>query len=500
MTNNKTYDAIVIGSGMGGLTVAALLAKKGLRTLLFEKEEQVGGYVVSFRRDGFVFDATGAFVGGCQEGGEFYEILKEMGVHEDVEFIPVHHIRNIYPGFEVHLRQGGFHSYMEALLNLFPEEEKGLKTYLSLIKRIGEEVKSYSEMTLVKKIFFPFIFRNLIRYHRTNHKKVLDDLFRGGEIKMALHTLPVTEPPSRLSFLFAVTLISKALMEGVFYPRGGMGRISETMARSFLRSGGEIHLRTEVGQILIRDGRAEGVLTEDGRVFQAPLVISNINPNLLVKMLPYEFQKKLTKKMRHFEYSLSCFILYIATDLDVKGMGLPYFTYLRFLSDLEEEYRMFQSGEVPRNPTMIVSIPTLLDGSLAPAGQHLLKVLVTVPFHYQERWGEADSMRYRRIKEEFSQKILQQLEAKLVPDLRKHLLFYEAATPLTLRRYTGNEWGAMYGLASTPQQIGNFRPPHQTLIPGLFQTGHYIRPSHGIVGASFSGLFCARGILQKMKS
>ena len=79
MGSGQRYDAIVIGAGMGGLTAAALLAKKGLKTLLLEKEDQVGGYVVSFKRHGFTFDATGSFVGGCHEGGELYQILKEIG-------------------------------------------------------------------------------------------------------------------------------------------------------------------------------------------------------------------------------------------------------------------------------------------------------------------------------------------------------------------------------------------------------------------------------------
>jgi prolycopene isomerase len=499
MGSNKRYDTIVIGAGVGGLTAGALLARRGLKVLLLEKENQTGGYVVSFKRGGYTFDATGSFIGGCQEGGEFYQILREIDAHEAIEFIPIHQIRNIYPGFEISLQQGGFSSYADALMDLFPEEERGLKDYLSLVKRIGDEIRSYSEMTLAKRILFPFHFRNLIRFHRTPHQKILDHLFRGREIKMALHTLPATEPPSRLSFLFVAALINKALMEGVFYPRGGMGKVSEAMANSLLRSGGEIFLRTEVDQILIKDGKAEGVLTKDGKIFQSPVIISNINPNHLVRRLPEESRKPLERKMERFEYSLSSFILYAATDLNLKEMGLPYFTYLRSLSDLEEEYRMMQRGEIPKNPTLIVSIPTLLDPSLAPNGQHLLKVLVVAPYHYQERWGVTSPETYRRVKEEFFQKVLLQLESKLIPDLKDHLFFYEAATPLTLERYTGNEQGAMYGLASTPEQIGHLRPSHQTSIPGLFQVGHYTRPSHGIVGASLSGLFAARSILPQMQ-
>jgi len=498
MAKAKAFDAIVIGSGMGGLTAAALLARKGFNTLLFEKEKQVGGYVVSFKRGDFTFDATGAFVGGCQEGGEFYHLLKEIGAQEEIEFIPIHHIRNMYPGFEVHLHQGGFHSYLETLLDLFPEEERGLKAYLSLVKKIGEEVKSYSEMTWAKRIFFPFCFWNLIRFQRTSHGAILNRFFKGEEIKHALHTLPSTEPPSRLSFLFVAAVISKVLMEGVFYPKGGMGKMAEAMANAFLRAGGELRLQTEVDQILIKHGRVEGVVTKDGRIFQSPLIISNINPNLLVKMFPPERQPILLRRTKGLQYSLSCFILYIATDLDLRGMGFPYFTYLRFLHDLEEEHRMLRRGEVPKNPSLIVSVPTLLDPLLAPPGQHLLKVLVTVPHGYRERWGGASPERYHQIKEEFSQHILQLLELKLIPHLGEHLLFYEAATPLTLERYTGNERGAMYGLASIPQQMGPSRPPNRTPVPGLFQVGHYTRPSHGIVGASLSGLFCARSILKQL--
>ncbi len=500
MAKVKRYDAIVIGAGMGGLVAGNLLLRKGWRILLLEKEKQVGGYVVSFKRDGYTFDATGSFIGGCEEGGAFHQILKEVGVHEAIEFIPVRSIQNLYPGFEIHLETGGFSAYADQLRTLFPEEARGLEKYLSLVKRIGREVASYSEITLLQKIFFPFFFTHLIRFHRATHQEILDRLFQTGEIKLALHTLPATDPPSRLSFLFVATLISKALMEGVFYPRGGMGKVTQTMAHALLQRGGEILLQTEVSQIFLKNGKVEGVLTEDGRLFQAPVIISNINPNHLVQMLPQESRYGLEERWKQCEYSLSSFVLYLATDLNLKERGLPYFTYLRSLSDLEEEFRMMQRGEIPKNPTLIISIPTLLDPSLAPGGQHIVKIIVMVPYHYQDQWGSGNPETYRKIKEAFSQQILQYVESKLISGLKEHLLFYEAATPWTLHRYTGNEQGAMYGLASTPEQMGNARPSHRTPLTGLFQVGHYTRPSHGIVGASLSGLFATRKILQKMKT
>jgi len=493
------YDAVVIGSGIGGLTAASLLSRRGWKIVLLEKERQAGGYVVSFKRGERVFDATGAFVGGCHEGGDFYQVLQEIGAEKDIEFIPVRQIENIYPGFKISLPKGGYACLMDVLSRLFPEEEKGLEAYLSLLGRIGDEIRSYSRLTWTKRVFFPFYFRSLIRFHRTSHREILDRFFRGGEIKMVLHTLPATEPPSRTSFLFVAALINKALMEGVYYPRGGMGKISRALVDSFLRSGGEIHLQADAERLLAENGKISGVQTQDGRRFEASIVISDINPNLLKNMLPNEYGRSFTGSGTRLEYSLSCFILYVATDLDLKERGLPYFTYLRSLSDLEGEDLLMRRGEVPKNPTLIVSVPTLLDSSLAPPGQHLLKVLVTVPYSFRETWGKGDPEAHHRIKEEFSLRILEQVESKLVPGLRNHLLYSEGATPLTLERYTGNEAGAMYGLASTPEQTGNSRPPHRTPIPGLFQVGHYTRPSHGIVGASLSGLFAARQILEKKR-
>ncbi len=493
-----SYDVVIIGTGMGGLTAGALLAKRGLKVLLLEKGSQPGGYVVSFRKDGFTFDATGVFVGGCEPGGEFDALLREVDVH--LEFKRIDSIRNIYPGFEIALPTGGFNHYTERLKAMFPEEKRGIDHYERTISRIGAEVKALSRIKWYEKALFPLFFRNLVRLSGTSHKAILDRLFKGHELKIALSSLPVTVPPSRLSFLFVATFLNKVISTGAYYPKGGMGVISKALADSIERRGGGIRYRTEATRILSQGNKVTGVVTHEGEVIEAPMVISNVGLHqtyrrLLSEASPSSFAKKLNR----LEYSLSNFIVYLGVRADAEINSLPFFTYLRSISDLEEEYRMLRKDEIPENPTLIMTVPSLIDPSLAPEGAHAVKLLCLAPYGYRNGWNRTNRRSYQAIKKEMAQRLITYVESRVVPGLKGKILFYEAATPITLERYTANERGAMYGLSATPKQFGRYRPSNRTPIKGLYLAGHYTRPSHGIVGAAISGSFTARMILSELK-
>lgn len=156
---------------------------------------------------------------------------------------------------------------------------------------------------------------------------------------------------------------------------------------------------------------------------------------------------------------------------------------------------MLRRGEIPENPTVIMVVPSLIDPSLAPKGTHTVKLLTVAPYGYRDEWSRTNRQSYQAIKEEMGQRLMAHVESRVVPGLREKIVFYEAATPITLQRYTGNEQGAMYGLAATPSQFGRHRPPNRTPIRGLYLAGHYTRPAHGIVGAATSGSFAAKMIL-----
>jgi phytoene desaturase len=494
------YDVIVIGGGIGGLTAGALLVRRGLRVLLLEQGDRTGGYVTSFRREGFTFDATGAFLGGCEEGEEFYTVLEHTSALRHLRFLPIETSRNIYPDFTLDLNlHGGFEAYISEVKRLFPQEQGGLGRYFALINKIGNEINRFEGRRWWHTILFPFFFWHLIRYQHTPLGAILDHCFQGAGIKQVLATLPAHLPPSRLSLLFTATLITKVLAQRVWYPRGGMGAIPQALEQAFTGGGGEVRLKTAVERIEVKSGRVQGVITKEGDFFPAPRVVTAINiRHALCELLPEEYRRRVSNVVHGLEYSLSSFLVYLGVTMDLDRGNLPYFTYIS-PRDTEVEYGQLLQGAMPDDPSVIVTIPTLLDSSLAPRGHHIVRIMTPAPYAFRNGWGWHDRSRYRTIKDEVAQRLIRLVEARYIPGLSERIKVIEAATPCTLERYTANEKGATYGLAPTPRQIGVGRPANKTPLRGLYLAGHYTRPSHGIVGAALSGRFVADMITEEQR-
>jgi all-trans-retinol 13,14-reductase len=495
-----TYDVIIIGGGMGGLTAGALLARRGLRVVLLEQGDRTGGYVTSFKRGPFTFDATGAFLGGCEEGGEFHKILAQAGALRHLRFLRVETAKNIYPDFSLDLHlSGGFEEYIRGVRELFPEERRGLEDYFGLIRKIGKEINRFEGITWWQTILFPFFFWHLIRYQRVSLGMILDRHFQGDGIKRVLSTLPAHLPPSRLSLFFTAVLITKVLGQGVWYPHGGMGTIPQALETAFLEAGGELRLKTEVERIEVEGGAVQGVRTRGGDFLPVQRVVAAINiRRALIDLLPEEYRGKFFSMVHALEYSLSTCLVYLGVEMDLDRSALPYFTYIS-PGDAQVEYEQLSRGEMPDDPTMIITIPTFLDPSLAPPGHHIVRIMTPASYKFRSGWGWNDRARYLIIKEEMAQRLIRTVENRYLPGLSARIQVIEAATPCTLERYTANEEGATYGLAPTPGQFGIGRPANRTSLAGLYLAGHYTRPSHGIVGAALSGRFVADMISKEQR-
>jgi phytoene dehydrogenase-like protein len=217
-----------------------------------------------------------------------------------------------------------------------------------------------------------------------------------------------------------------------------------------------------------------------------------------MELVPETYRGLFFKMVDRLDYSLSTCLVYLGVEMDADRSALPYFTYIG-PGDAQVEYERLSRGEMPDDPTMIITIPTLLDPSLAPPGHHVVRIMTPASYTFRSGWEWNDRARYRIIKKEMAQRLIRTVEKRYLPGLSARIQVVEAATPCTLERYTANEGGATYGLAPTPGQFGIGRPANRTPLRGLYLAGHYTRPSHGIVGAALSGRFVADMITQEQR-
>ena len=152
----KQTDVIVIGGGIGGLVSAGLLAAQGKQVFLFEKDSKVGGYVSGFMRDDFYFDATGAFVSACSPGAEFHNILSDLGVIDDLTFLPIKTIWNVYPDFDLRINYQDPKAYLEGVKNRFPKQADAIDAYGALTAELGKEFIYFEQAPWWKKLLLPF--------------------------------------------------------------------------------------------------------------------------------------------------------------------------------------------------------------------------------------------------------------------------------------------------------------------------------------------------------
>lgn len=494
----KQKKVVVLGGGIAGLTAAALLAKRGLAVTLIEKGEKVGGYVTGFTRQGFYFDATGAFLAACEPGGEFHAIFEELGLTNDICFLPIPAIKNIYPDFSLQLDYRNPTAYVKGIMEKFPEHKDALQSYIDLTEKLGREFLAFEKASWWRKALLPIFFPTLFKFARHSHGYVLSQFFKGNfNIIHALSALPTTLPPSKLSYIFVAVMWAKVLKQGVFYPKGGMIAISESLEKSILNAGGQIFYSQETKRIEQEKDKSWKVILADGKTIEADWLIGAFNPFSGDKLL--SGNKKLYGRMftlSRFEVSPSALLFYVGLPASALPENWPYFVSIHTDRDLEKEAEALDNGLLDNGLHIVITTPSLVDPSLAPAGHHSLKVLVHAPHAslFEKSYGSPEAL------DAIKERIFTLIKNYSGLDIAGNSVFVEKATPQTLVRYTDNIEGAMYGFDAGLGQVGPQRPPIRTKLDNLLWVGHYTRPAHGIVGSALSGSFAANIIQSPVSS
>ncbi|MBD2098370.1 FAD-dependent oxidoreductase [Trichocoleus sp. FACHB-591] len=489
----QDFDVIVIGSGIGGLTAAALLARYGKRVLVCESHNLPGGAAQSFTYQGFHFDAGPSFYAGLSDPNSLNPLRQVLDVLEErveaIAYDPLGHY---------HLPEGTFPAYCNperyraAVAHITPQGAQELAQFERRLLALYEALRGIPAIALradwqigpiLATRYLPALIKLLpqLGMIQSSVGKIMDQTVRDPWVRRLIDLECFL-----LSGLKAAGTIAPevAFMLGersrsvIDYPVGGSGAIVQALIRGLERWGGKLRLKTHVEQILVENGKAVGVQLRNGESVKAPVVVSNATLwDTYTKLLKLE---DLPTAYREEAIATPAVESFMHLHLGIRADGLEALTGHHVVVHSSE-----QDITVPGN-TCMISIPSVWDANLAPAGHHVVHAYTLEPFAGWQRDGE-----YETRKREKAQTLFRALE-RVIPDLRDHIVVELIGTPLThahyLRRYQGT-----YGPAIAAGQ-GMFPGP-QTPIAGLYRVGDSTSPGIGVPAVAASGILCANTLV-----
>ena len=271
------WDAVIIGSGIGGLACAGLMAARGRRVIVLEQATAPGGYLTSFDREGFTFDSAVDCIAGLDPEGLLSWLLRRLGVERGLTPIRLDPIRvSRFPGLTVQV-DASLPTYIERLSQLFPSERSGIATFFRRGEEIYADVEAMLEGVKEGKEDGDVLPASLMRYRHLTYAELLRTDIRDPRLAGILSDrCPVLgSSPVRVSAVRMVSLMMSYFRSGAFRPAGGHQRLPDLLTEGIRRMGGEVCLRRPAKKILLEGGRCARVLTEDGADFPTDQVVSN---------------------------------------------------------------------------------------------------------------------------------------------------------------------------------------------------------------------------------
>lgn len=473
--SDTLYDDLVIGAGMAGLTVGALLAQQGRKVLLLEAHDQPGGYAHTFAMGKYRFCAQVHYIFGCGEGGSVHRLLDRLGLADTVRF------RRLDPdGFDHVVVAGerfripcGFPKFRDRLLVRFPDAEAPLRSYFDAVIGIADELERVPlEVSWRDMLSAPFRFPKLLRYRDWTLQRFYDQVHMPQLLQAVLagQSGDYLLPPERISLLMHVSLIDN-YGRGAYYPEKHFAHFVDSVARKIRDEPGcALLLEHEVRRIVVEDERVVGVETANGQRFRARRCISNLDPRATLALIEGARMLGRYRRRLDYEYSCSTYTMYLGVkNLDLREHGFGSFNVWHYPhDDINRMYRDQLERHDLSNPWLFLATPTLHtdEPGIAPPGHQILEVATCCDHAQFEALRAQHRSAYTRAKVKVRDRILDVLETSYVPGLRKHLAMRVAGTPLTNAQYCRSPLGNAYGTALTPAQLS--RVEFETPIPNLF--------------------------------
>lgn len=493
------YDVIIIGAGNGGLTSSATLAKSGKKVLLLEKHNIPGGCATSFIRGRFEFETALhqlSGMGSKEKPGPLRGIMRKLEVEDKIDWVESDIIYRVVVSDELDLTLPSDRKAAVAILQeRFPHERDNIRKFFEMTYTyIKEFVGSlFAEEQKVGQESFPTYFK----YNLRSFEEVFDEFFTDPLLRTALnfYWCYVGLPPERISFDPIAKCFFSYLEFKPYHIKGGSQVMSTALTETILKYGGEIRFNCGAQNIIVKDGRISGVVTEHGDVFTAPYIVSNISPiRIYADLIPPEHvSSEALSSMRNSKVGVSAFTLYIGLDCSPETVGITEATTFCYdNADMNEVFNAVSRMDT-QDDFYLMSCYNIDNSDASPSGTTQISALC---LKYGEPWEKLKPEQYYETKFAAAETLLQRIE-KRFPGLRAHIEELEVATPITHMRYLGHPGGAIYGFDKSMNDAGVFFPKN-AIMEGLYFAGAWFEWD-GFQPTLTSGHDVAKEILEKMK-
>ncbi|MBD79164.1 MAG: all-trans-retinol 13,14-reductase [Crocinitomicaceae bacterium] len=483
MDNN--FDTIIIGSGLGGLLCANTLAMEGHKVLVLEKNNQIGGNLQVFARNGVIFDTGVHYIGGLNKGHNLNHILSYHGIMNRLE------LEEMDPnGFDIISFQGnpvkypwaqGYEAFENSLVSQFPKEREGIRKYIDKMKWSclqfpfynlrNEEVKPTEEvLTLNAKDFIDSCTEN----------ETLRAVLAGNNF---LYAGDAKKTP-----FYVHALICNSYIKCSHKIKGGGSQIAQLLAKSIRRLGGTIKRYSEVNKINTLDGKVTGVSTADGKNYLAPNVISNAHPLSTYNWVDGGVRNATLQRIKLTPNSIASFSVHLVLTPN----KIKYLKHNIYHFTQPDVWHTNEYTEDSWPKAIMVSCPSKKKSEEFASG---LSILVYMNNEDVEEWANTFNTvatptfrgeSYEEFKKQKAAKILDRLY-EVLPEVKDNTEHIYTSSPLSHRDYIGSPDGSMYGIQNDCNSplSSMFKP--STRVKGLYLTGQNLN-LHGILGVSISAL------------
>ncbi len=527
-SSSRSFDAVIIGGGHNGLVAAAYLARSGKRVCVLERRGVLGGCSTTEELwPGFKI-STASYVISLFRPEIIRELrLKQYGLtilpRNPSSFTPLLDGRSLLMGPDERATCREIAKFSERDAEAYPE-------YSRLLERVAAALEPLFSKTAPDPLPLPSDWRNIGLGKKLRDGSKLLEIYQamsslGNSLPDALELLTGAARPILERWFEAEVLRATLATDGIIgafaspsypgtayvllhhvmgeaggsrgvwgYVQGGMGGLADALEKACLDLHVEIRRESSVKRILVNQGRACGVVLEDDSLLEAPIVASSVDAHLTFERflvpdeLPFEFRKAVAKidyasasaKINLALSELPSFTCQPGTTVQPHHRGTIHICPT--LDSIERAFDDAKYGQPSKEPVLEITLPSSVDKTLAPEGQHVMNIFVQyAPYKL------ADGKRWDDVKEDFADRCIQLL-ARYAPNVPEAILHRQILTPLDLERTFGLTGGNIMQGAMPLNQLFSMRPvpgwsDHRTPIKGLYLCGAASHPGGGVLGA-----------------